>query len=211
MGVSKRRRGFSWGGLPSPPTGTDDSGEGTRQIVAWSRDPRNGTFAPCFRTTRSRARGSSGTSCVRWRRAPCPTMTCATISKPIRRTRCYLGSVHAGMPDVPHGEGGRSETPRTSPPACRRMSRLWPLFARGCHPWPSTRQDWGCRYVGSAVGNRGRCTRRRAMSHRGTRRRVDRSPATSASCTVESRSTSSAFVASPRRRRWSPRVQRSPC
>ena len=26
-------------------------GLGTRQIVAWSRDPRNGTFAPAFRTT----------------------------------------------------------------------------------------------------------------------------------------------------------------
>src|SRR5450759_2294045 len=58
-------------------------GEGTRQIVAWSRDPRNGTLAPALRTTQQG-------SWLQWYQdlpianRPLSQITWATISKPIR-------------------------------------------------------------------------------------------------------------------------------
>src|SRR5664280_1876738 len=57
-------------------------GLGTRQIVAWSRDPRNGTLAPFLRTTQQG-------SWLQWyqerpiAKSPLSQITCATISKPI--------------------------------------------------------------------------------------------------------------------------------
>jgi hypothetical protein len=62
-------------------------GEGTRQIVAWSREPRNGTLAPSLRTTQQG-------SWLQWyqlrpiAKSPLSQMTCATISKPIRSRPC---------------------------------------------------------------------------------------------------------------------------
>src|SRR5450759_3585013 len=57
-------------------------GLGTRQIVAWSRQPRKGTLAPARRTTQQG-------SWLQWyqerpiAKRPLSQMTCATISKPI--------------------------------------------------------------------------------------------------------------------------------
>src|SRR5450759_4404747 len=57
-------------------------GLGTRQIVAWSRDPRNGTFAPALRATQQG-------SWLQWyqerpiAKSPLSQITWATISKPI--------------------------------------------------------------------------------------------------------------------------------
>ena len=58
-------------------------GLGTRQIVAWSREPRNGTLAPALRTTQQG-------SWLQWyqerpiAKRPLSQITWATISKPIR-------------------------------------------------------------------------------------------------------------------------------
>src|SRR3972149_5073605 len=57
-------------------------GLGTRPIVAWSREPRKGTFAPTLRTTQQG-------SWLQWyqlrpmAKSVLSQMTCATISKPM--------------------------------------------------------------------------------------------------------------------------------
>ncbi len=62
-------------------------GEGTRQIVRLIPGPRNGTFAPCFRTTQQG-------SWLQWyqlrpmAKSPLSQMTWATISKPMRSSPC---------------------------------------------------------------------------------------------------------------------------
>ncbi|OGN88092.1 MAG: hypothetical protein A2X23_10970 [Chloroflexi bacterium GWC2_73_18] len=58
-------------------------GLGARQTVAWSREPRNFTFAPARRTTQQG-------SCAQWyqerpmAKRPLSQMTWLTISKPMR-------------------------------------------------------------------------------------------------------------------------------
>ena len=80
MGVSKSRRGFwvGWSCFASVEPPMIILGEGTRQIVAWSRDPRKGTLAPFLRTTQQG-------SCDQWyqdlpmAKSPLSQITWATI------------------------------------------------------------------------------------------------------------------------------------
>jgi len=53
IGVSNRTSGFwvGWSSFTSELPAMIILGEGARQIVAWSRDPRNFALLPAFRTT----------------------------------------------------------------------------------------------------------------------------------------------------------------
>src|ERR1035437_9855553 len=126
-------------------------GDGTRQIVAWSRDPRKGTFAPALRTTQQG-------SWLQWYQErpiankPLSQITWATISKPIRSrpwaTSAAWTPACQTYPTVRDGTRANAsdQSTRVSPESVvLRWPRVRPRRAAGARVaaspsgWPRTR------------------------------------------------------------------------
>src|SRR5664280_3251461 len=126
-------------------------GLGTCQIVAWSREPRNGTFAPGFRTTQQG-------SWLQWyqdlpiAKSPLSQITCATMSKPIAfrpvATSSACTPACQTYPTVREGTRANAsdQSTRVSPesvvlrwPRVRPRARAGAPVASSPLGWPSTR------------------------------------------------------------------------
>src|SRR5664280_1118630 len=153
IGVSNNTRGF-WVGWSSRGSALPPMiilGLGTRQIVAWSRAPRNGTFAPFLRTTQPG-------SWLQWyqdlpiAQSPLSQMTWLTISKPIRSSPWATSAAWTPAcqtyPTVREGTRANAslQSTRVSPES---VVLRWPLVrprapagapvASSALAWPSTR------------------------------------------------------------------------
>src|SRR5664280_2827424 len=153
IGISNKLSGFwvGWSSLGSALPPMIILGLGTRQIVAWSREPRKGTLAPFLRTTQHG-------SWLQWyqlrpmAKSPLSQMTWLTISKPIRSrpwaTSAAWTPACQTYPTVIEGTSANAsdQSTRVSPdsvvlrwPRVRPRAPLVACVASSPSAWPLTR------------------------------------------------------------------------